>query len=424
MDGEILIIGGGIGGLTAALSLHDAGFAVRVFEAVPELRPLGVGLNLLPHAARELQELGLLPALDAEGVQCRKIAYYTKRGEPIWDEPRGLRAGYRWPQISIHRGVLQLALLEAARNRIGAERIHLGHQLIDYAAVPGGVQARFASPAGSASPEQASGRLLIGADGIHSAVRRALYPQEGLPRWNGAVMWRGVADATPFLDAHTMIMAGYARQKFVCYPISHRASQPGLQRINFVAELRFDTTVLDEREDWNKRGKLEDFLPRFESWHFDWLDVPALIRAAPETFVYPMVDRDPLPRWSFGPITLLGDAAHPMYPIGSNGASQAILDARTLTGCLRYYAQDLERGLERYEAIRREATSAIVYANREQGPEAGMQLVEDRAPDGFARLHDVVSAQELQAIADKYKQIAGFAIAALNDRPSLAEPTP
>jgi len=238
------------------------------------------------------------------------------------------------------------------------------------------------------------------------------------------VMWRGVADAAPYMDGRTMIMAGHARQKFVCYPISDRAAVPGQQRINFVAEIRYDTTELTEREDWNKPGRLEDFLPVFESWHFDWLDVPALIRAAPETFVYPMVDRDPLPRWTFGPITLLGDAAHPMYPIGSNGASQAILDARVLTGCLRHYRNDLERGLQRYEAIRRPATSAIVFANREQGPEAGMQLVEDRAPNGFAKLHDVVSEAELQQIADKYKQVAGFAIAALNDRPSLAEPTP
>jgi 5-methylphenazine-1-carboxylate 1-monooxygenase len=421
---EILIIGGGMGGLTAALSLHAAGFKVRVFESVPEIRPLGVGLNLLPHAARELDDLGLLDSLAATGVRCSKIAYHTKRGEPIWSEPRGLAAGYRWPQVSIHRGALQLDLLAAVEQRIGRDRIHLGHHLAGFEAIPGGVRAQFSGRDANPAREEASGRLLIAADGIHSAVRRAFYPNEGPPRWNGAVMWRGVADFAPFLDGTTMIMAGHERLKFVCYPISHQASRPGLHRINFVAEIRYDRSELSEREDWNKPGRLEDFLPSFADWHFDWLDVPALILAAPETFVYPMIDRDPLPRWTLGAVTLLGDAAHPMYPIGSNGASQAILDARTLTGCLRYYHDDLERGLQRYEAIRREATSAIVVANRQQGPEIGMQLVEDRAPNGFANLHDVISAQELQQIADKYKQVAGFAIAALNDRPSLAEPTP
>ena len=237
-------------------------------------------------------------------------------------------------------------------------------------------------------------------------------------------MWRGVAEFDRVLDGYTMIMAGHARAKFVCYPISHVASRPGAQQINFVAELRFDTTALEEREDWNRPGRLEDFLPAFENFRFDWLEVPALIRAAPVVWVYPMIDRDPLPRWTHGPVTLLGDAAHAMYPIGSNGASQAILDARVLTGCLRHYPGDLERGLERYDQLRRPATAKIVLSNRQHGPEAAMQLVEDRAPDGFARLDDVVTLSELEAIADKYKRLAGFAISELNARSSLADPTP
>jgi 2-polyprenyl-6-methoxyphenol hydroxylase-like FAD-dependent oxidoreductase len=421
---DILIIGAGMGGLAAALSLHEAGFSVRLFESVPEIRPLGVGINLLPHAVRELEEMGLRAAVEAAGVSCEKLAYFSKYGQPIWDEPRGLAAGYRWPQISVHRGVLQQVLLAAVRKSLGDSRLFLGHQLVRFEAIPGrGVSAFFEDRTSGVALPEFQGRLLVAADGIHSAARRIFFPDEGPPRWNGAIMWRGVVDAPTYLDGHTMIMAGHTRQKFVCYPIGNPTSA-GHQLINFVAELRGDVTELTEREDWNRPGRLEDFLPAFESWNFGWLDAPGLIRAAGQTWVYPMVDRDPLPRWSHGPVTLLGDAAHPMYPIGSNGASQAILDARVLTGCLRHHTGDPEHGLRRYEEIRREATAAIVLANRGQGPEIGMQIVEDRAPNGFSRLSDVISEDELRTIADKYKRLAGFAVAELNSRPSLAQPTP
>jgi 2-polyprenyl-6-methoxyphenol hydroxylase-like FAD-dependent oxidoreductase len=422
---EIIIVGAGIGGLAAALSLHQVGFAVQVFESVPEIKPLGVGINMLPHAMRELEELGLRAPIEQAGVACRELAFFTKRGERIWSDARGVAAGSRWPQISIHRGTLQLVLLEAAIQRLGRDRIHLGHQLAGFDSETGcGVRARFFDRASGRQNATVDGRLLIACDGIHSAARRIFYPDEGPPRWNGAVMWRGVAEFNPVLDGYTMVMAGHNRVKFVCYPISHAATRPGAHQLNFVAELLFDTTSLGEREDWNRSGRLEDFLPFFESFRFDWLDVPAMIRAAPMVWVYPMIDRDPLPRWSHGPVTLLGDAAHPMYPIGSNGASQAILDARVLTGCLRHYRTDPEHGLERYDQLRRPTTSQIVLSNRHQGPEAAMQLVEDRAPDGFASLDDVVTLAELEAIAQKYKQLTGFAVEELNARPSLAEPTP
>jgi 2-polyprenyl-6-methoxyphenol hydroxylase-like FAD-dependent oxidoreductase len=237
-------------------------------------------------------------------------------------------------------------------------------------------------------------------------------------------MWRGVADAAPFLDGRTMVMAGHPRQKFVCYPIDHAGRENGHQRINFIAERRVEAATAGEREreDWTRRADPGDFLPLFEDWTFDWLDVPALIRAADAVWIYPMVDRDPLPRWTHGRATLLGDAAHPMYPIGSNGASQAILDARVLTGCLLASPGDVDLALARYERARRPATARIVTANREMGPELPMQLVEERAPDGFERLADVISHQELASIAEHYKRVAGFSIDELNRRPSLADP--
>ncbi len=223
---ELLIAGAGIGGLAAAISLHDAGFRVRVFEAVPEIKPLGVGINLLPHAVRELEEMGLREPLESEGVACRELAYYTKRGEHIWGEPRGTLAGYRWPQISIHRGVLQLRLLEAARQRIGPDRLHLGRQLVRFEAHPGhGVRAWFVDRGTGKEHAPVDGQILVACDGIHSAARRILYPNEGPPGWNGAVLWRGVAEFDRFLDGYTMIMAGHTRTKFVCYPISHQASR-------------------------------------------------------------------------------------------------------------------------------------------------------------------------------------------------------
>ena len=261
--------------------------------------------------------------------------------------------------------------------------------------------------------------MLIACDGIHSVARRHFYPDEGMPKWNGALLWRGLAEGAPVFDGRTMVWAGHPRQKFVLYPLLDLPG--GRQQLNFIAELRTDGTELLEREDWNRAGDLADFLPQFEDWVFPWLDVPTLIASAPATFLFPMVDRDPVERWSFGRTTLLGDAAHPMYPIGSNGASQAILDARTLTGCLISYRDDVERALQRYDEERRPATSAIVLANRGLGPELPMQLVEERAPSGFAHLSDVITPDEILEVTEGYRKMAGFSLQQLHERPSLAD---
>jgi 2-polyprenyl-6-methoxyphenol hydroxylase-like FAD-dependent oxidoreductase len=412
----VLVAGAGIGGLTLALSLHQVGIDVRLFEQSEKLEPLGVGINVLPHAVRELSELGLLDELAATGVPTAELAYYSKHGQRIWSEPRGREAGYHWPQFSIHRGHLQMILYRAVIDRLGSDAIVTGARIEAVTQDGGGVRAVIARSDGSR--EEATGEVLIACDGIHSAIRRSFYPDEGPPIWNGAILWRGVTEAKPFLTGRSMIMAGHEFQKFVCYPISREALDRGDAVINWIAEKKYAPDHEWRREDWNRPGKLEDFLPDFEDWRFDWLDVPGIIRNARSVYEFPMVDRDPLPEWTRGRVTLLGDAAHPMYPIGSNGASQAILDTRVLT------AEFVARGvtpeaLEAYDNIRRPATAAIVEANRRNGPEQVMQLVETRAPDGFEDAAQVISQAELKDIASGYKRIAGFDVEALNARPSI-----
>lgn len=420
-DRPVVVVGAGIAGLVTALSLHQIGVDVDVYESVDEIRALGVGINLLPHAVLELDALGLLDRLRRVAVEPTTLAYFTKRGELIWDEPRGTAAGYRWPQLSIHRGLLQQVLLEATVERLGADRVHTGHHLVDLDVGDGSTVAvaHFAPQRGAPPHRSVASPLVVCADGIHSAARAKFYPHEGMPRWNGALLWRGVADVAPVLDGLTMVWAGHPDQKFVGYPIQHLAD--GRQRFNFIAELRSAERELPEREDWNRAGVLDEFIGPFEGWRFPWLDVPALVRSSAGTFRFPMVDRDPVDRWSFGRATLLGDAAHPMYPIGSNGASQGILDARVLAGCVRSYGNDVEAALEVYDAQRRPATAAIVLANRGMGPELPMRLVEERAPDGFASIGDVITADEIATATEGYRRTAGFALAALADGVSLLD---
>ena len=406
-----LIAGGGIGGLVAALALDRIGYRVTVFEAAQQIRALGVGINLQPHAVLYLDELGLLEPLRETGIETGSLLYVSKHGQRIWQEARGVAAGYPVPQISIHRGELHLILLRAVTDRLGVESVRCGTSLTGFEQDADGVVAHFEDRQSNTSTGSERGDLLIGADGIHSRVRSLLVPDEGPPRFSGCMLWRAITDVDTFLDGRTMVWAGHASQKFVAYPISAEASRSGRASVNWIAELRVraadDPDKTPPATDWNRRVDASVFGPPFERWAFDWLDIPALISSAGEAYEFPMVDRDPLQRWSDGRVTLLGDAAHPMYPIGSNGASQAILDARQLAEELA--ADDsIVDALRRYDDARRPVTAAIVAANRKQGPDEVMQIAEERAPNGFSHIHDVIGQAELESIAAKYKQTAGF----------------
>ena len=403
---EVIIIGAGIGGLTLALGLHAAGIGCRIYESAAEILPLGVGINVLPHATAELQALGVLEALERVAVVTREAAFFNRFGQLVYVEPAGRWAGYAAPQLSIHRGDLQGVLLAETAKRIGAENIVAGHACTGVEELGGGrVCVSLRDPAGNALPG-AEASVVVACDGIHSAVRRQLYPEEGAPRYSGVNMWRGVTAHAPFLSGATMVRAGwFSVGKMVIYPIRNDIDGHHQQLVNWVAELECAEPV---RQDWSTRGRLDDFFAAFADWHFDWLDVAALIRETGTVLAYPMVDRDPLPRWSFGRVTLLGDAAHPMVPRGSNGAGQAILDAAFLAAQLARLGLGPE-ALAEYDRVRNAATARVVLANRSTPPDTILREVHERSGDRpFVRIEDIVSREELERIAGSYKTVAGM----------------
>ncbi|PLC48674.1 flavin-dependent oxidoreductase [Pollutimonas subterranea] len=414
---NVIIVGAGIGGLTLALMLNQKGIDCDIFESVREIKPLGVGINLLPHAVTELEHLGLLEALAATAVPTSALHYYNQYGQLIWQEPRGLDAGYAVPQLSIHRGELQLLLAKTVSQRLGGNRLHTGMAFESLTQDAQGVTAVFRNR-NDQSVQEVRGDILIGADGIHSSVRRFFHPQHDELRFSGRMLWRAVTESTPYLDGKTMFMAGHQDQKFVCYPISEQSRQQGRSLINWIAELRVPSAELPTT-DWNRKVDASIFADRFASWRWDWIDVPAIIGDAQAIYEFPLVDKDPLPRWTQGRAALLGDAAHPMYPIGSNGSAQAILDARYLTERIQTASPQktgsIELALKEYEAERLPITAGIVLRNRLNGPEQVMQIAHERAPNGFAHIHDAVSQAELTEVASRYKRLAGFDPARLQE---------
>lgn len=403
---KVLIAGAGIGGLTTALMLHRRGIAAEIFEQSPEVREVGVGINTLPHAIGELAELGLLPALERTGIATRTLIYFNRGGQEVWREARGRDAGHRVPQFSIHRGRLQKLLYDAVVERLGPVRTGLG--LAGFMQDEGGVTAHFTDTRRGDAGHTARGDVLICADGIHSAARRFFYPSEGSPRWNGVLMWRGATESAPWGDGRTMAIGGGMGAKFVLYPIAEAAD--GRQLMNWVVNIATASPgTAPPKESWSRPVPRASVLPHARRFAIPGFDIPALVEATPQAFEYPMCDRDPLPRWTFDRVTLLGDAAHPMYPVGSNGASQAILDARALTDALAT-AEHPRQALWRYERERLPKTAEIVRLNRGGGPERVIDEVEKRAPAGFTDIEAVLSHADRAAIVGGYAGTAGFAV--------------
>lgn len=411
----VLIAGGGIAGLALALTCRQIGVEAKVFESVRDPKPLGVGINLQPNAVRELDELGLMEELPRFGVETEEFGLYSTQGLKVWAEPRGRHAGYRWPQFSVHRGELQMALWRACRDRLEPGAVVSGARAVGWEETPNGVELHLETADG---PRVERGALLVGADGLHSAIRRSLHPDEGAPIWSGSVLWRAAVRAVPPKPA-AMAVVGSMTQRFVTYPISDVDGETGEALVNWIAELTYDASEGWTRSDWNREASQEDFLPEFENWRFDWLDCPTLIRKAGRIFEYPMVDRDPLPFWTQGPTTLIGDAAHVMWPVGSNGASQGIMDARKLGRAFLDHGVGRD-ALAAYEAEQRPAAERMIRAARgAQGPDALLGLVEDRCGGRFDAVEDVIPRAEAEAFQARWKGLAGLARDALNEAPSI-----
>jgi len=415
-DNRVIIAGGGIGGLATALTLHQIGVPCIVYEAVREMQPLGVGINLQPNAVRELYDIGLTQAdLDRVGLPAKEWALVGLNGNDIYSEARGLLAGYNWPQYAVHRGQFHMLLYDKVVERIGPQAVRLGSRVTGYRKnSDGGVSARIEHADGSSS--EAMGALLIGADGIHSAVRAQMHPAQPPIHWGGAVMWRGTTQARPIRTGASFVGLGTHRQRMVFYPISQPDPRTGLSMINWIAEVTMDNSEGWKQRGWFRQVGIDDFVHHFDNWIWDWLDVPALLKQADCAFENPMIDRDPVPTWCDGPVALLGDAAHAMYPTGSNGGSQAIVDARVLGAAMVEHGVTPE-ALAAYDDKLCGPISQVVLRNRGAGPFGLLNMVDERCGGTFDNIDDVTPPAERADFMAGYKATAGFAVEQLNKAP-------
>jgi 2-polyprenyl-6-methoxyphenol hydroxylase-like FAD-dependent oxidoreductase len=414
------VAGGGIGGLAVALTLHQIGVPCLVLESVPELKPLGVGINLQPNAVRELYELGIgADALDRVGIQAQEWALVGLNGNDVYSEPRGLRAGYNWPQYSVHRGGLQMLLYRTVCDRMGADAVRLGHRVTGYRTRTDGVTARVYTRDGQHL--EIEGSLLIGADGLHSATRAQMHPAQPPIQWGGAIMWRGVTPGVPIRTGASFVGLGTSRHRVVFYPIAAPDPATGLAPINWIAEITVDNSAGWSDGDWTRKVEIDAFIHHFDGWTYDWIDVPRMLRGAADVYEYPMIDRDPVPTWVDGRVVLLGDAAHVMYPTGSNGASQAVIDARVLGAAMLVHGVTPE-ALQAYDRQLCEPINALVLRNRGAGPFGLLTLVDERCGGVFENIDDVLPPAERDAFMGGYRAAAGLAIERLNTAPSIITP--
>ena len=414
-DKKVIIAGGGIGGLTLALTLHQIGVPFLVLETSHTMRPLGVGINIQPNAVRELFELGLTSeVLGTIGVPAKEWALVGLNGREVYSEKRGLDAGYNWPQFAAHRGELLMLLYRTLIERAGAESVMLDARVDKYLKRPSG-EVDVSVRGSDGSRFQISGRLLIGADGIHSAVRAQMHPDQPPIHWGGAIMWRGTVRAKPLRTESSFIGLGTHQHRMVIYPIS-KPSADGTVLTNWIAELTVDRNEGWLGNNWFKEVPIESFAHHFESFRYDWLDVPTMLNKSECGYMNPMIDRDPVATWIDGPVALMGDAAHAMYPTGSNGASQAIVDARVIGAAI------LTRGLtpdalKLYDNQLCKKVSELVLRNRLAGPFGLLDILNDRCGGVFENIDTIIPLEERNEFMSKYKAAAGFAIEALNEAP-------
>jgi 2-polyprenyl-6-methoxyphenol hydroxylase-like FAD-dependent oxidoreductase len=421
VDNPVIIAGGGVGGLAVALTLHQIGVPCVVFEAAREMRPLGVGINLQPNAVRELYDLGITQAdLDMIGLPAKEWALVGLNGNDIYSEPRGMLAGYSWPQYAVHRGQLHVMLYDKVVERLGPQSVKLGARVSGYRKNSDGGVTAFVEYADGTKSE-VRGALLIGADGIHSAVRAQMHPTQPPIHWGGAIMWRGTTWAKPIRSGSSFVGLGTHRHRIVFYPISHPDPKTGLAMINWIAEVTMDNTEGWKTRGWFNEVAISDFIHHFEGWTWDWLDVPALIRAADSAFENPMIDRDPIPTWRDGPVLLIGDAAHAMYPTGSNGGSQAVVDARVL-GAEMVAHGVTQAALAAFDEKLCGPISQVILRNRGAGPFGLLNMVDERCGGTFENIDDVISPSERADFMKGYQAAAGFAKDTLNTAPrTIAE---
>jgi 2-polyprenyl-6-methoxyphenol hydroxylase-like FAD-dependent oxidoreductase len=410
---KVAIVGGGICGLSLALNLSKRGIEARVYERAPEIKPLGVGITLLPHAMREFSALGLGDELLAAGIENRESCFYNRFGQLIYREDRGKFAGYQYPEVGIHRGKLHVILYDAVKKNLGADAVVTDYEATAVEQDDAGATVHFKRTSTGEKRDDVRADVVIDCEGVNSAIRRQFYPDDKIV-FSGINTWRGVTRRKPINGGRTYMRVGSINTgKMVIYPIVDNIDGDGNQMINWMAEIKRDTAV---QNDWNKPGDLADFFPIYESWRFDWLDVAQMIRDADQILEYPMVDKDPIAKWTFGRVTLAGDAAHPMYPRGSNGAAQAAIDARTLADMLVKNA-DARDALKAYEDARAKPAAKVVETNRSTPPDFINIKVEELVGDRpFDNLDKYISQDELRALSENYKRIAGFALSDVGAR--------